>query len=59
MADVSFSTRSEEHDGGQHVTVTVWAGPTGRTRAYVGVLVMRPDEAREFVERLLRGEDQP
>ena len=53
---VPIGTRSTEHDGGTHVTVAVFAGPAGGTRAFCGSLTMRPEEARELVERLTRAE---
>jgi len=53
---VSITTRTREHEGGQHVDVSVYAGEAGRTRALCGHLTMRPGEARELVERLGRGE---
>jgi hypothetical protein len=59
MSAVSITTRTREHEGGQHVDVSVFVGPAGRTRALCGVLTMTPAEAHELVERLARGEVTP
>lgn len=52
---VSITTRTTDLQG-EHVQVSVWAGPLGQTRGLCGVLIMRPEEARELVERIGRGE---
>lgn len=53
MSDrISFSTREIAHEGGSHVTVTIFAGPAGGTRANCGSLVLKPDEARDLVWRI-------